>query len=123
MTGYQQFFPFSYIYLGKNNEKKKVLIAVLMQSGHKSQLEIAHYLFQTECQVGEYLVDETGRKLKLNYAHGTTTLGFKFKGGAILAVDSRATSGQYIGETFQHLSSGHMIREVFIQDPCIKFSL
>ncbi|MPC57619.1 Proteasome subunit beta type-5 [Portunus trituberculatus] len=50
-----------------------------------------------ECQVGEYLVDETGRKMKLNYAHGTTTLGFKFKGGAVLAVDSRATSGQYIG--------------------------
>lgn len=52
---------------------------------------------KAECQVGEYLVDETGRKMKLNYAHGTTTLGFKFKGGAVLAVDSRATSGQYIG--------------------------
>lgn len=60
-------------------------------------------IFQSECQVGEYLVDETGRKLKLNYAHGTTTLGFKFQGGTVLAVDSRATSGQYIGETFRHL--------------------
>lgn len=54
--------------------------------------------------MGEYLVDETGRKLKLNYAHGTTTLGFKFQGGAVLAVDSRATSGQYIGETLMHLA-------------------
>ncbi|KAK3882337.1 hypothetical protein Pcinc_003858 [Petrolisthes cinctipes] len=52
---------------------------------------------KSECQVGEFLVDENGRKLRLNFAHGTTTLGFKFKGGVIMAVDSRATSGQYIG--------------------------
>ena len=29
--------------------------------------------------------------------HGTTTLGFKYQGGVILAVDSRATGGMYIG--------------------------
>ena len=28
--------------------------------------------------------------------HGTTTLGFKFKHGVIIAVDSRATGGNYI---------------------------
>lgn len=50
-----------------------------------------------QCQIGEFLIDETGRKIKLNYAHGTTTLGFKFNGGVVMAVDSRATSGQYIG--------------------------
>ena len=33
---------------------------------------------------------------KLNLKKGTTTLGFRFKGGVILAVDSRASSGQYI---------------------------
>lgn len=33
----------------------------------------------------------------MNFDHGTTTLGFKFKGGVILAVDSRATGGQFIG--------------------------
>ena len=33
---------------------------------------------------------------KLNLKKGTTTLGFKFQGGVILAVDSRASSGQYI---------------------------
>ena len=33
---------------------------------------------------------------KLNMKKGTTTLGFKYKGGIILAVDSRASSGQYI---------------------------
>ncbi|KAH8304322.1 proteasome subunit beta type-5 [Drosophila kikkawai] len=39
--------------------------------------------------------DKTG--IKIDFDHGTTTLGFKFKGGVILAVDSRATGGQYIG--------------------------
>ncbi|XP_030374583.1 proteasome subunit beta type-5 [Scaptodrosophila lebanonensis] len=39
--------------------------------------------------------DKTG--IKIEFDHGTTTLGFKFKGGVILAVDSRATGGQYIG--------------------------
>ncbi len=29
-------------------------------------------------------------------AHGTTTLGFIFQGGVIIAVDSRATMGSYI---------------------------
>lgn len=29
--------------------------------------------------------------------HGTTTLGFKFQHGIIIAVDSRATAGSYIG--------------------------
>jgi len=48
-------------------------------------------------QVGEYLVDESGNKIKMNFAHGTTTLGFKYQGGTILCADSRATSGQYIG--------------------------
>jgi len=52
---------------------------------------------KSESQVGEFLIDETGRKIKLNFAHGTTTLGFKYQGGVIMAVDSRATSGQYIG--------------------------
>lgn len=33
---------------------------------------------------------------KLDLKKGTTTLGFRFQGGVILAVDSRASSGQYI---------------------------
>ncbi len=32
----------------------------------------------------------------INYNHGTTTLAFKFQGGILVAVDSRATSGAYI---------------------------
>lgn len=34
-------------------------------------------------------------RIKIN--HGTTTLAFRFKGGIIVAVDSRATAGSYIG--------------------------
>lgn len=33
----------------------------------------------------------------MNFKKGTTTLGFKFKGGIIIAVDSRASMGSYIG--------------------------
>jgi 20S proteasome subunit beta 5 len=33
----------------------------------------------------------------LKFLHGTTTLGFIYKGGIILAVDSRASMGSYIG--------------------------
>jgi len=35
--------------------------------------------------------------IKMHFDHGTTTLGFCFQGGVILAVDSRATGGQFIG--------------------------
>ena len=35
-------------------------------------------------------------KIKINFAHGTTTLAFKFQHGVIVAVDSRATAGSYI---------------------------
>lgn len=35
--------------------------------------------------------------IKINFDHGTTTLGFQYKEGVILAVDSRATGGQFIG--------------------------
>lgn len=35
---------------------------------------------------------------KINMEHGTTTLAFKFQGGVVVAVDSRATAGPYIGK-------------------------
>ena len=37
--------------------------------------------------------------IKIHMDHGTTTLGFKFQGGVILAVDSRATGGMFIGKS------------------------
>merc|ERR1712241_1382530 len=36
-------------------------------------------------------------EVKMNFDHGTTTLGFKYQGGVLLSVDSRATGGMYIG--------------------------
>ena len=38
--------------------------------------------------------DEGG--IKIHFDHGTTTMGFKFAGGVIIAVDSRATAGSWI---------------------------
>eukprot|EP01083_Nonionella_stella_P273796 929049_1 len=40
-------------------------------------------------------VDKNNPAIK--YSHGTTTLSFKFQGGVIVAVDSRASMGSYIG--------------------------
>jgi len=33
----------------------------------------------------------------IKFAHGTTTLAFIFNGGVLIAVDSRASMGSYIG--------------------------
>lgn len=40
--------------------------------------------------------------------HGTTTLGFVFQGGVIIAVDSRASQGSYIC-TFLNLLPSNVI--------------
>lgn len=40
---------------------------------------------------------DTPEKDHIRFAHGTTTLAFKFQGGIVVAVDSRASMGQYIG--------------------------
>jgi 20S proteasome subunit beta 5 len=36
-------------------------------------------------------------RIKNGIKHGTTTLAFKYKEGIIVAVDSRATAGSFIG--------------------------
>jgi len=48
-------------------------------------------------ELGDHLKDQNGDQLEINFLHGTTTLGFVYKGGVVLAVDSRATGGMYIG--------------------------
>lgn len=40
--------------------------------------------------------DENEDGVKIHFDHGTTTLAFKFDGGVIVAVDSRATAGSWI---------------------------
>lgn len=47
--------------------------------------------------MAQFSKDENGRNIKIKFDHGTTTLGFMYKGGVVLAVDSRATGGQFIG--------------------------
>lgn len=42
---------------------------------------------------------DDGKPIKIKLDHGTTTLGFMYQGGVVLAVDSRATGGQYIGKS------------------------
>lgn len=54
-------------------------------------------LFQPAEYVTQFTTDEHGKGIRIKFAHGTTTLGFRYQGGVVLAVDSRATGGQFIG--------------------------
>uniref|UniRef100_A0A8D0GEG4 Proteasome subunit beta n=1 Tax=Sphenodon punctatus TaxID=8508 RepID=A0A8D0GEG4_SPHPU len=67
-----------------------------------------HYSFGTQqpeiavprgLQPAEFLKSYAGggqAGVRINLAHGTTTLAFKFQHGVIVAVDSRASAGNYI---------------------------
>ena len=46
-----------------------------------------------------FMSDENGKEMKIHFAHGTTTLAFKYNGGVIVCADSRATGGNYIGKS------------------------
>ena len=54
------------------------------------------FLFQPAINLKELTSDDS--KVKIQFDHGTTTLAFKFKHGVIVAVDSRATAGNWIGK-------------------------
>lgn len=41
-------------------------------------------------------VDSTRPDVRIKLNHGTTTLAFRYKGGVVVAVDSRASAGSYI---------------------------
>lgn len=41
-------------------------------------------------------VDSTNQNARIKLNHGTTTLAFRYKGGVVVAVDSRASAGSYI---------------------------
>lgn len=47
--------------------------------------------------LARFTKDESGKEIKMDFDHGTTTLGFQYQGGIVLAVDSRATGGKFIG--------------------------
>ncbi|XP_065566513.1 proteasome subunit beta type-5-like [Artemia franciscana] len=52
--------------------------------------------FPNPCEKLKELTDSKSG-IKMHFNHGTTTLGFKYQGGILVAVDSRATGGSYIG--------------------------
>lgn len=68
------------------------LRAALYNSTH---FEIPHTFDPTAYQRHVTNDDDEGG-IKIHFDHGTTTLGFKFAGGVIIAVDSRATAGPWI---------------------------
>lgn len=47
--------------------------------------------------LARFTKSDSGSEIKIKFDHGTTTLGFMYQGGVVLAVDSRATGGQFIG--------------------------
>jgi len=47
-------------------------------------------------ELANVMKNQDGSDNKINFLHGTTTLAFKYNGGVIIAVDSRATGGMYI---------------------------
>lgn len=55
------------------------------------------FILQPAENLGRFTKDEHGREIKIKFDHGTTTLGFIYQGGVVLAVDSRATGGEFIG--------------------------
>ncbi|XP_018569112.1 proteasome subunit beta type-5 [Anoplophora glabripennis] len=63
-----------------------------------NNLELGVPPFSNPAQnLAKFARDEGGREINIKFDHGTTTLGFMYKGGVVLAVDSRATGGQFIG--------------------------
>ncbi|XP_071786026.1 proteasome subunit beta type-5-like [Asterias amurensis] len=61
-------------------------------------LENPKFTVPAVAEPAEFLrtLSEDGSSPKIEFLHGTTTLGFKFQHGVIIAVDSRATAGSYI---------------------------
>ncbi|KAF4529162.1 hypothetical protein B566_EDAN017685 [Ephemera danica] len=63
-----------------------------------NNLELALPPFSNPAEnLARFTTDEHGNNIKIKFDHGTTTLGFKYQGGVVLAVDSRATGGAFIG--------------------------
>ena len=50
--------------------------------------------------------------VQIKFDHGTTTLAFKFNNGVIIAVDSRATAGNWIGKNTDKHIDRHIDRHV-----------
>eukprot|EP01098_Paradermamoeba_levis_P005546 TRINITY_DN2337_c0_g1_i1.p1 TRINITY_DN2337_c0_g1~~TRINITY_DN2337_c0_g1_i1.p1 ORF type:complete len:268 (-),score=86.66 TRINITY_DN2337_c0_g1_i1:150-953(-) len=65
----------------------------------KNVLEDNSFLLPPTANPGKFIQEvfqQPGAPEAIRFAHGTTTLGFVFQGGVIIAVDSRSTMGSYI---------------------------
>lgn len=72
-----------------------------IKSLHPNVMTTVFLMFQPSAFLKSCSSDD-GISIDLN--HGTTTLAFKFRHGVIVAVDSRASAGRYIGK-HAHISS------------------
>jgi 20S proteasome alpha/beta subunit len=61
---------------------------------------LSHFDFLTQPQafLRLHTDDHADPSCRIKIKHGTTTLAFRFQGGVVVAVDSRATAGSYVGE-------------------------
>lgn len=64
------------------------------------KLKNIYFFLQARTAIKAFKQDEHGNRIAIEFDKGTTTLGFKFKGGVIIAVDSRATGGEFISMLF-----------------------
>ncbi|XP_017878775.1 proteasome subunit beta type-5 [Ceratina calcarata] len=93
----------SFVDFNAANEKdyyKRDIEACARNFTNNAQLAVPPYINPAEklAQLAEG-PDDSGNHLKIKFDHGTTTLGFQYQGGIVLAVDSRATGGQFIGSS------------------------
>jgi len=90
--------------LNSRNWVKSTTFPIIdFNSNKRSEIDATSYdglsKFKLNSTITENLlaIDDSNNKTKINFFHGTTTLAFRFQGGVIVCVDSRASMGSYIG--------------------------
>jgi len=81
---------------GRNADKCDGEIEGLLEGGIVNPINLMMPPFPNPAERLKSLNDaDAGINIEFN--HGTTTLAFKYQGGVVIAVDSRATGGMFIG--------------------------
>jgi len=81
---------------GKNEDKSVPDLQDLIDSNFSNPMNLMMPPFPDPAQRLKDLNDAS-EGINIQFNHGTTTLAFKYQGGVVLAVDSRATGGMFIG--------------------------
>uniref|UniRef100_A0A0K8R4V1 Putative 20s proteasome regulatory subunit beta n=1 Tax=Ixodes ricinus TaxID=34613 RepID=A0A0K8R4V1_IXORI len=69
-------------------------------SNFRCHTQLAQPLFAAPCELVPALMkDDSEKQTKVRYDKGTSTLCFKYKGGVVVAAESRAAGGECIGFT------------------------